>query len=407
MEAKSSEFDSKNLIMRIFSEKGLLVASTGIFLSGAAMAATQPYLTIIAINELHLQPYTYSLLFIFGSICHVALSIAFGMIADKYSVRSKLIALATAVGIVGYGLFYLSPNAPWFIVCITFLIPIASTSYSQFFAVARTLTSGRDRNFSSKLNSLLRASVSASWVLTTFATSLLLSDGRPASGTFILAAIFYVGAFMAAFMWRWKSAGTAGITGSQKWTSSREDLATWEVIGSVLCVGLLEGSIKLNSMLLGPLVTSSDLGRSSDVAAIYTLLALLEIPFIIMWGALLGRFKSHKILFLGGIVYSIYFFLLSSATSMNYIFSITLVNALGCSAVISISISYLQDLIKSRPGLGSSLLSVTSFLGSAVSSLAFSAIGSTIGMSGIAIVGSLLAAAGGLGLLFAGRRSTA
>jgi predicted MFS family arabinose efflux permease len=98
------------------------------------------------------------------------------------------------------------------------------------------------------------------------------------------------------------------------------------------------------------------------------------------------------------VIYIVYLVLLGLASAPWHVYALTLISGVGAAALISIPITYLQDLIAERPGLGSALISVNIFLSAGLSALLF-AIGTAVSnYSGTALIG---AAAGllGLGLL--------
>lgn len=75
-----------------------------------------------------------------------------------------------------------------------------------------------------------------------------------------------------------------------------------------------------------------------------------------------------------------------------------LINACGAAAILSVPITYLQDLIADRPGLGSSLISVSVFISNGVAATIF-AIGTTLtDYSGTAQIAAL-AGLGAIGFL--------
>jgi len=122
------------------------------------------------------------------------------------------------------------------------------------------------------------------------------------------------------------------------------------------------------------------------------LVAFLEMPFMLMWGALQRRFRSVHVLALGALIYCLYLTLLSFASAPWQIYALVLINASGTAAILSVPITYLQDLIADRPGLGSSLVSVNTFIANGISASIFAAGTASTGYSGTA----LLAAAVGL-----------
>ena len=71
-----------------------------------------------------------------------------------------------------------------------------------------------------------------------------------------------------------------------------------------------------------------------------------------------------------------------------------MISGLGAAAIISIPITYLQDLIADRPGLGSSLIAVNMFLSAGIGSLVF-AIGTYFSdYGGASILGAAFGLAG-------------
>lgn len=72
----------------------------------------------------------------------------------------------------------------------------------------------------------------------------------------------------------------------------------------------------------------------------------------------------------------------------------------GAAAIISIPITYLQELIADRPGLGSSLIAVNIFLGAGLGALIF-AVGTLVtSYSGTSILGAVVGL-GGVYMLYA------
>ena len=60
-----------------------------------------------------------------------------------------------------------------------------------------------------------------------------------------------------------------------------------------------------------------------------------------------------------------------SASVPWHIYALVPINACGTAAILSIPITYMQDLIADRPGLGSSLISVNTFVANGLSAAIF------------------------------------
>jgi MFS family permease len=142
-------------------------------------------------------------------------------------------------------------------------------------------------------------------------------------------------------------------------------------------------------------------GTTQHVGLYAGALAALEIPFMFMWAEMARRRSIGTALMLALLVYAAYCGLLGFATAPWQMFAIAILNGCGAAAVLSLPISYFQDLFQDRPGLGTSLVPVVTFMGGLMGSAGF-ALGTAVsGYSGTAfVVGAMcLAGAGGLALL--------
>ena len=166
----------------------------------------------------------------------------------------------------------------------------------------------------------------------------------------------------------------------------------------LIAVALISSTLHVNGAILPLIVTGAAHGTVTDIGILVGIVALLEIIFIVVWGRA-QRIMSHVVaLAIGTVIYIVYLVLLGLASAPWHVYALTLISGVGAAALISIPITYLQDLIAERPGLGSALISVNIFLSAGLSALLF-AIGTAVSnYSGTALIG---AAAGllGLGLL--------
>ncbi|MBB6219383.1 hypothetical protein [Rhizobium leguminosarum] len=125
----------------------------------------------------------------------------------------------------------------------------------------------------------------------------------------------------------------------------------------------LTGSIRLASTLW-PLILVVDLGgKTADVGIIAGLIALLEIPFMLMWASLLKRRDILPILVIAGVIYAGFMAALTFATAPWQIYALTVPAAAGAAALLSMPLTYFQDLFPGRPGLGTSFNPINSFSG--------------------------------------------
>ena len=100
------------------------------------------------------------------------------------------------------------------------------------------------------------------------------------------------------------------------------------------------------------------------------------------------RFQIAHVLASGTVLYCLYLVLLGFATAPWQLYALLGLNACGAAAILSLPITYLQDLIADRPGLGSSLISLNTFIGIGVAAGLFALGTAVTDYSGTAFVGA-------------------
>jgi len=88
------------------------------------------------------------------------------------------------------------------------------------------------------------------------------------------------------------------------------------------------------------------------------LAALLEVPCMLLWGVAATRWPKFALIVASALVYAVYLFLLSRAGSVAGVLWLQGFNAIATAGLMSIPISYLQEAIRGRVGLSTSLLDV-------------------------------------------------
>jgi predicted MFS family arabinose efflux permease len=170
-----------------------------------------------------------------------------------------------------------------------------------------------------------------------------------------------------------------------------------------MAVALISSMLHINDAIFPLVVTGAARGTVADIGILVGIVALLEVVFIIVWSRLLRFIGQLAALALGALLYGIYLLLLASADQPWHVYALTLVSGIGAASLISIPITYLQDLIAERPGLGSALISVNIFLSAGLSALLFAAGTAITSYSGTAVVGAFSGLAGMAWLLLLDR----
>ncbi|WP_208179488.1 MFS transporter [Sinorhizobium medicae] len=368
-----------------------------IVLFGFSGAATSPYQSVVGITELGLSDGLYSALIFAAALVNVALSVTIGIVADRVGNYRTLMLAVILCGVAGYGAVYLLPTKLSFVLAALILLPAYGALNPLLFAYVRTAAKDMGGRHAAAVNSAIRAAISLSWVLVPGLVGLVLSAHGSMLPAYLLASLGCLANFVLVLRRLPPKAAVDQALGKRlSFLASFGEILSLRVVLRLLAIALISSTLHVNAAVLPLIVTGAVGGDVGDIGIIVGIVALLEVIFILVWGRIQDSLSHINALALGTAIYVVNMALLGLSAERWHIYALTLVSAFGAAALISIPITYLQELIADRPGLGSSLISVNIFLGAALFAL-----GTRISdYSGTALLSSLAGVAGLSLLLF-------
>jgi SET family sugar efflux transporter-like MFS transporter len=387
----------------IFRQPALRLIFLAMLLLGAHNASVYPYQSLIAIERIGLSKPEFALVLVLASITAVTASVLFGILGDQRGHRRRIALVAALASLLGLSLMLGFPGKLSLILCHGILLPIASSLYGQLFALARLATPAshsRD-TVQAALRSAMSISFLAMLVFWTFGfaakidvMAVYLSAGMASFG---LVALVY-------FNWP--------RDGATEWADQRSGLNFAQAVKeiahpSILLRLLLLGAISATGILYMVLISlvfeDTHVRDASDVALYVGLVAGWEVPCLLLLSRVAGRFRRASLLAVGGAVYTLHLLALPLLCDSAWIWVMPLVAGIGGTAIISLPISYYQDLMHARPGTAGAMLALQKLVSDVLGAAAF-AIGTSMGgYETVAIIGSAMALIGGAGLLWVDR----
>lgn len=332
--------------------------SAGLFAIGVALASTNPYDAIIAIDHLQISHGDYALILTAASIVGVAASIALGWLSDRIGDR-RVLMLATAVlGAAGFGLMYWLRSPLAFIVVYCVILPFGNTAFSQAFAYARVYYDQREPKASEFRITTLRSLYAASWVMVPPLAGWIAAVYQ-VFDVYLLAALAYLVCGAVALVML-ADPGTRLVPKppAKPVDGTREGIALPMLIG-IGGVLLINTSLRLSGTVTPLAMISNYHGTLGDVGWSNGIRALLEVPLMLLWGLVGRRFRKHTLIAAAGLIYGVYLVLMTQAHSVFDVFVLQIPCAIAIAALMSVPISYMQEAIRGRVGLSTSLLDVT------------------------------------------------
>lgn len=379
----------------------LRLVTLGLFLTGVAVSSVMPYASLIAVQLLGFSDAAYSLVLAASSAVMVVAAITVGIVSDQRANRRRLLATSFAIAATAHALVFLGRSPVAFVIAHTMLLPVGMSVFSQLFALARLAGRARGGEQAEQIFAINRATFSLAFVVTPPLWSMALASGVGLIFVYLSAGAAALACF-GLFAFAWPS-GPAGHLDDPKsglrFAAALRELASSALLVRMVAVGLVTGSNQLYMALFGLLIVKGIGGATADVGRFHGTIALLEIPFMLMCGLALKRLSKPGLIALGGAVYAGFLFLFSTMTSMAVTYWLVFPAAFGAAIILSVSISYLQDLMSARPGAGAALMAASNFVGQMVGALTFALGTAVTTYAGTAVLGGLLALAGATALL--------
>jgi len=335
-------------ILTILRSASLRRSTLMLFLCGMTGAATMPYLPVLGVRELGLSDATLSLLIFTFSIAGLFTGVGMAIFSDMVGDRKALIAATALAGVIGFGAIFLLPDIAVFVVASVALIPIAGSGYSLLFATIRADTEAMAPPERAAINAVVRAFFSAAWMLGPALIGLWLADAVSVRPAWAFAALISAIALALALMMR-PAAQRHSAAMRPGFLSSLLLAAEPKILGRVAAISLITGANILITILQPLILIESVGGQLSDVGLAAGGCAALEIPFMLVWGSLLGRFSTITLMVAGSLIYTVFMLLLGFATAPWQIYLLLIPNAFGLAAILSLPLSYFQDLLVERP----------------------------------------------------------
>jgi MFS transporter, SET family, sugar efflux transporter len=336
------------------------MVSASLFFTGITWASTLPYAAILAVDVLKIDNATYALLMTISSLVGAAASVMLGYLSDKVRDRRLIVIACACLGTLGFGLIYFLRSPLAYVIAYCVVMPFGFALFSQTFSYARTYYNLRAPQRAEFMNSVLRSIFTIAWVIVPPVAGWLAAAYTPFDLYGVSAAAYLGCAVIFGLM---LADGSTQIGVNSKATDGSAPPAAASRIELPMLIGiagvfLIKTAIGVH-VTTAPLAITNDLGGTlADVGIYAALAAFLEIPCMLAWGLAAQRVPKWAIIVVAALLYGVYMLLLSRAGSVIELFWLQGLNAIATSALLSITISYMQDAIRGRVGLSTSLLDV-------------------------------------------------
>lgn len=333
-----------------------------ILFMGVIVASLMPYLSIIGIERLGFSDANYAIITIGGALMSLVASVLVGIYTDQTGKYREMLIIAIVLGFFGSIAMYLLPEKGTFILVHALMLPLAWTSFTQYFALGQLAANrnpGIDRDFSS---SAIRAAFSLSFALTPPLWSFFIAKGMD---LFIIYAVMAVlNIFVLALVFSsWPkdqkaaSEEKSGITFFQ----ALRELTALPVIIRVFAISAIMGAVNLYNIVFGLIIINNLGGIEAQAGLFAGGVALIEVPIMLASSVFLRYISKSALIGVGALIYVGFLIPFGTMGSMATAWWLMLPAGIGAGILLSVTIGYMQDMMTHRPGAGGALVSVSHF----------------------------------------------
>ncbi|KAB0679740.1 MFS transporter [Aureimonas leprariae] len=343
-----------------------------IFCFGFSGAATGPYQSVIGVRELGLGNTHYATLLLLAATVNVCVSVTIGALADRIGRYRSLMLVVTLFGVTGYGTVFWLPSQASFVLAVLILLPVYNSTNALLFANVRSAANRMEGSDAGAANSAARAMISLAWVLVPGLTAFALAGQASMLPAYLLAsaAAFLCVLLVLFLMPRERGEGSAAAVALADRLPFGAALSRPRLL-RILAIAMICSMVHAHDQTLPLILTGQAGGKMTDIGVVVGIIAFLEVGLIFVWARVQSRVGNVAALTAGVAIYVAYLAMLSFASQRWQVYALALPAAVGAAALISLPITYLQDLIRERPGLGSSLISVNYFLSAGIFACVF------------------------------------
>lgn len=382
------------------------LVATGLFFTGVTYASTLNYGAIVGIDTLGIPNSLYSVLLMVASPVSAGASVVLGYISDKISDRRVLVIGAAVMGALGFGLIFLVRNPIVFAISTCVIMPFGNALFSQSFSFARSYYNSRDPAGAEFMISILRTIFSVAWVIVPPAVGWLAATTTVFNAYGIAAVAYLVCAGLYLLLMRDPEArvGAAPRKANEAAAPLAKARIEPAILGGILGVTLIFIAVQIRTVTIPLLITTTLGGSFTDLGIFAGLAAALELPFMVLWGYALRWLSKHTIIICAALLYGVYLWLVSRAGSITEVLWLQLLNGPATAGLLTIPISYMQDAVKGRVGLSTSLLDVTHVIAVLVGAALFGVLTASVKNYPLLMLLAAGISVGGAVVLFASHR---
>jgi len=374
---------------RLLRQRGFVGFLAATFALGVGYAFVLPYLSLWGTEAVGFSVLHFGLFMTATSLSGIGVSTIFARLSDTRVSRRAMLMLGSGAGVLGYAGYALVREPIVLVALGVTTIAFSSMCFSQLFAAARDWFS-REPALRTEIGvtlSVVRVCFSFAWTAGP-ALGAVIKSRFDFAGLFLGAAAFYLIFFLG--VWRFvpaalRPAPAAGARKLSVWRTLRRP----DLLGYFACWVLLFAAFTMNMMNLPLAVTHAFGGTARDLAIIFGVGPVVEVPLMLWFGHLATRGRQVLLLRIGMAVTVLYFALLLVAREPWHVYFIQSLSGMAFAILANVAIGFFQDLLPGQIGLATTVFGNATQLGNLIGYLGFGVLARALELRSLFLVGAI------------------
>lgn len=373
-----------------------------LLLTGASTAATVPYQAIVAVEMLGLSPQLFATLQTIRLLLTALSTVGLGALSDHFRDRRALVFISALAGAASGAIVFVWRDPLSFAVSFCIFMPVSSALFSQIFSYSRVYLDSQRRPSELAL-SVLRTAYSVSWAIVPPVVGWFVAQFT-AFHAYGIAALTFAACALFCLALPGLGPDKARSRRAAPGESVVKSAVRWNIIAGLLAITLVRVAPFTNTVVLPLFVLNGIGGDLSQVGLLAGVAALVEVPFIMLWGRFALRRPKWLIICGCSLAYGMYMVMVFHADAFWQVVVLQAFASISSAALATLTISYAQDAIAGKIGLSTSLLDMSNVASKIISAALFGALVLTTNYSNLFLACGACAAIGAVALFFSNSR---
>ncbi|WP_310833254.1 sugar efflux transporter [Paenibacillus pedocola] len=365
-------------IRQLFSIPGYTTFMICMILQGMGISISSPFLAVYFTTKLGVSAGVFGIFTAVTLISGVWVSSLIAGRSDTGMNRKTLMVTAMFFNALAFSGYLFIHEFYLLLIYMTIFTAAGASAMPQLFASAREAVNASRSTDHAFANSTLRSMFSLGFITGPLIGAVLLSRFG-FQGIFTGTSLIFVinAALMLCFVKRPAPAAAGTVRSKPKQQLKLHQNP--RVLIPFLVLTLLYSGHWLNNLNISLFIVNTLGGSTENVASVSSICALLEIPFMLVLGALSAKYSNRLLMIWGIVLGGAYYVLVLSSTELWQIIAGQVLLAFFVAVISAIGISYIQDLLPDLPGYASTLYTNATTLGRLFGSLAGGAAAQWVG----------------------------